>query len=131
MKAAYDYATLSHCQRKKVGCLIVTQDDVVFYGFNGTPTGFPNKCEDENGKTHPHVLHAEANAISKVAKSNSSSNGAALFVTIEPCLECAKLIAQAGVKEVYYSEEYSSTNRMWGGIEFLRSCGIQVKKLQV
>ena len=116
------WARNSYCKRRKVGALIVKDKMIISDGYNGTPSGFENICEDENGVTKPYVLHAEANAISKVAKSGNSSEGATLYVTASPCLECSKLIIQAGIKRVIYSEHY----RLEDGINLLKRAGIEV-----
>jgi dCMP deaminase len=116
----------SYCQRRKVGALIVKGDMIISDGYNGTPSGFENVCEDENNVTKPYVLHAEANAITKIARSNNSSAGATLYVTASPCIECAKLIIQAGIKRVVYSEQY----RLEDGINLLQRAGIEVVYLQ-
>ncbi|MBP9987814.1 MAG: dCMP deaminase family protein [Bacteroidales bacterium] len=113
----------SYCQRRRVGALIVKDRMIISDGYNGTPTGFENVCE-ENGVTKPYVLHAEANAITKVAKSHNSSEGATLYVTDSPCMECSKLIIQAGIKRVVYRREY----RIVDGIDLLRKAGIEVCK---
>ncbi len=111
----------SYCKRRKVGALIVKDNMIISDGYNGTPAGFENVCEDENGVTKPYVLHAEANAITKVARSNNSSDGATLYVTASPCIECAKLIIQAGIKRVVYNELYRITD----GIDLLRRAGVE------
>lgn len=121
MRMARIWAENSYCSRRQVGALLVKNRMIISDGFNGTPTGFPNKCE-ENNVTFPYVLHAEANAITKVAKSNNSSEGATLYVTASPCIECAKLIIQSGVKRVVYAEEY----RLTDGLALLRQAGIEV-----
>lgn len=113
----------SYCQRRRVGALIVKDRMIISDGYNGTPTGFENVCE-ENGVTKPYVLHAEANAITKVAKSHNSSEGATLYVTDSPCMECSKLIIQAGIKRVVYRREY----RIVDGIDLLKKAGIEVCK---
>ena len=115
----------SYCKRRQVGALIVKDKMIISDGYNGTPSGFENVCEDENGITKAYVLHAEANAISKVAKSGNSSQGSTLYVTASPCIECAKLIIQAGIKRVVYSDEY----RLTDGIDLLRRAGIEVEKV--
>ncbi len=124
LEMAKVWAKNSYCTRRKVGALIVKDRMIISDGFNGTPSGFENICEDENGKTKPYVLHAEANAITKVAKSGNDSNGATLYVTDAPCLECSKLIIQAGIKRVVYMIEYSVRD----GIELLKRAGIEVCK---
>ena len=121
------WAQNSYCKRRKVGALLVKDRTIISDGYNGTPSGFENICEDENGVTKPYVLHAEANAITKVAKSGNSSEGATLFVTASPCAECAKLIIQAGIKRVVYGEPY----RIEDGLELLKKAGISVELLQI
>ena len=122
LKMAAVWAQNSYSQRRRVGALIVKDRMIISDGYNGTPSGFENVCEDEEGNTKPYVLHAEANAITKVAKSNNSSEGATLYITSSPCLECAKLIIQAGIKRVVFSEEY----RLADGLELLRRANIEV-----
>lgn len=114
----------SYCKRRQVGALIVKDNMIISDGYNGTPSGFENVCEDENGVTKPYVLHAEANAISKVAKSGNSSQGATLYVTASPCIECAKLIIQAGIRRVVYSDSY----RLTDGVDLLKRAGIEVEQ---
>ena len=116
------WAQNSYCIRRKVGALLVKDKMIISDGYNGTPSGFENICEDDNNATKPYVLHAEANAITKVAKSNNSSEGSTLYVTASPCLECAKLIIQSGIKRVVYGEKY----RIEDGIELLLRAGIEV-----
>lgn len=111
----------SYCQRRKVGALIVKDKMIISDGYNGTPAGFENVCEDNDGNTRPYVLHAEANAITKVARSNNSSEGATLYVTASPCLECSKLIIQSGIRRVVYSELY----RISDGLDLLRKAGVE------
>lgn len=111
----------SYCTRRRVGALIVKDKMIISDGYNGTPSGFENVCEDEHGVTHPYVLHAEANAITKVAQSNNSSCGSTLYVTASPCMECAKLIIQAGIRRVVFSELYRITD----GIDLLKKAGIE------
>ncbi len=111
----------SYCKRRRVGALIVKEKMIISDGYNGTPSGFENVCEDENGRTKPYVLHAEANAITKVARSNNSSDGATLYVTCSPCIECAKLIIQSGIRRVVFSELYHNTD----GIDLLSRNGIE------
>ena len=125
MQMAAVWATNSYCKRRQVGALIVKDRMIISDGYNGTPSGFENICEDENGVTKPYVLHAEANAISKVAKSGNSSEGATLYVTASPCVECAKLIIQAGIQRVVYRDEY----RLTDGVDLLRRAGILVEKI--
>lgn len=115
----------SYCQRRKVGAIVVKDKMIISDGYNGTPAGFENVCEDDNNVTKPYVLHAEANAITKLARSNNSSDGATMYVTASPCIECAKLIIQAGIKRVVYSEKY----RLEDGIELLRRANIEVEYL--
>lgn len=111
----------SYCKRRRVGALIVKEKMIISDGYNGTPSGFENVCEDESGRTKPYVLHAEANAITKVARSNNSSDGATLYVTCSPCIECAKLIIQSGIKRVVFSELYHNSD----GIDLLSRNGIE------
>ncbi len=119
------WAKNSYCKRRQVGALLVKDKMIISDGYNGTPSGFENVCEDENGVTKPYVLHAEANAISKVAQSGNSSKGATLYVTASPCIECAKLIIQAGIRRVVYRDEY----RLTDGVDLLRRAGIEVEKV--
>lgn len=119
------WAKNSYCKRRQVGALIVKDKMIISDGYNGTPSGFENICEDETGATKPYVLHAEANAISKVAKSGNSSEGATLYVTASPCLECSKLIIQSGIKRVVYREQY----RLDDGINLLKRAGIEVEQV--
>ena len=116
------WAENSYCERRKVGALVVKDKTIISDGYNGTPSGFENKCEDSNNVTHPYVLHAEANAITKLARSSNNSDGSTLYVTASPCIECAKLIIQAGIKKVVYAEKY----RLTGGIDLLRQAGVEV-----
>ena len=115
----------SYCKRRQVGALIVKEKMIISDGFNGTPSGFENICEDETGRTKPYVLHAEANAITKVARSNNSSEGATLYVTCSPCIECSKLIIQAGIRRVVFSDLYHNTD----GVELLQRNGIEIVHL--
>ena len=124
LEMAEIWAQNSYCKRRKVGALLVKDRMIISDGYNGTPSGFENICE-EDGVTKPYVLHAEANAITKVAKSGNSSEGATLYVTASPCLECSKLIIQSGIKRVVYRDEY----RLTDGIDLLRRAGIQVEKV--
>ena len=126
MRMARTWAENSYCVRRKVGALLVKDKMIISDGYNGTPTGFPNVCEDENNVSYPYVLHAEANALTKVARSNNSSVGATLYVTACPCMECSKLIIQSGIRRVVYGEEY----RLADGIDLLRQAGIEVVKLE-
>ncbi|MDP4184717.1 MAG: dCMP deaminase family protein [Bacteroidota bacterium] len=127
LKMAVIWAQNSYCKRRKVGALIVKDKMIISDGYNGTPSGFENICEDENNKTKPYVLHAEANAITKVAKSNNSSEGATLYVTSSPCLECSKLIIQAGIKRVVFTENY----RLENGMELLQRAGIEIIQVDI
>jgi dCMP deaminase len=127
LRMARIWAENSYCIRRKVGALIVKERMIISDGYNGTPTGFENICEDEEGQTKGYVLHAEANAITKVAQSSNSSKGATLYTTASPCLECAKLIIQSGINRVVYGEEYRVTD----GIELLKRAGISTVYLLV
>ena len=122
LRMAVIWSENSYCKRRRVGALIVKDKMIISDGYNGTPAGFENVCEDENGVTHPYVLHAEANAITKIACSNNNSKGATLYVTASPCIECAKLIIQAGIRRVVYSEKY----RLPDGVELLEKARIEV-----
>ena len=122
MKMARTWSENSYCRRRQVGALLVSDNMIISDGYNGTPSGFENNCEDDNNVSFPYVLHAEANAITKVARSNNSSNGATLYVTASPCMECAKLIIQSGIQRVVYGEQY----RLMDGVELLQKAGIQV-----
>lgn len=122
MRMARIWAENSYCIRRKVGALLVKDKMIISDGYNGTPSGFENNCEDAQNISLPYVLHAEANAITKVARSNNSSEGATLYVTASPCMECAKLIIQSGIKRVVYGEKY----RIMDGIELLQRAGIEV-----
>ena len=119
------WAKNSYCKRRQVGALLVKDRMIISDGYNGTPSGFENICEDENGVTKPYVLHADANAITKVAKSGNNSKGATLYVTASPCMECAKLIIQSGISRVVYRDEY----RLTDGVDLLRKAGIEVEKI--
>ena len=125
LKMAQEWAKLSYCERRKVGALIVKDRMIISDGYNGTPSGFDNCCEDQEGKTQWFVLHAEANAILKLAGSTQSAKDATLYLTLSPCKECSKLILQAGIKRVVYIDEYSDND----GIDFLRNHGIEVLKI--
>lgn len=122
---AYIWAENSYCIRRKVGAIIVRDSMIISDGYNGTPSGFENICEDENSMTKPYVLHAEANAITKVARSNNSSEGATLYVTASPCVDCAKLIIQAGIKRVVFHELY----RMADGLDLLKRAGVTCEQI--
>ena len=125
MRMALEWAKLSHCERKQVGALIVKDQMIIADGYNGTPSGFPNVCESEDGTTHWYVLHAEANAITKLAKSNNSAQGATLYITLSPCRECAKLIHQAGIVRVVYADAYKDAS----GLTFLNQAGVEIVHL--
>ena len=127
LRMASIWAENSYCTRRKVGALIVKDKMIISDGYNGTPSGFENVCELENGTTKPYVLHAEANAITKIARSGNNSEGATLYVTTSPCLECAKLIIQSGIKRVVYSEKY----RLEDGIELLKRAGVEVEYIDI
>ena len=127
MRMANIWAENSYCQRRKVGALIVKDKMIISDGYNGTPAGFENICENDEGFTKPYVLHAEANAITKIARSNNNSAGATMYVTASPCIECAKLIIQAGIKRVVYGEKY----RLTDGIDLLERAGVEVVYLEV
>ena len=121
-RMALIWAENSYCERRKVGALVVKNNMIISDGYNGTPTGFENICEDENNMSKPYVLHAEANAITKLARSSNSSEGATLYVTASPCIECAKLIIQSGINRVIYTEQY----RLTDGVDLLKRAGIEV-----
>ena len=125
LRTAQVWAELSHCERRKVGAIIVKDRMIISDGYNGTPSGFENCCEDENGKTLWYVLHAEANAILKLSRSTQSAEGATLYLTLSPCKECSKLILQAGIRKLVYIDEYSDED----GIGFLKNHGIEVLKV--
>jgi dCMP deaminase len=127
IEMAHVWAKNSYCQRRQVGALIVKDRMIISDGYNGTPSGFENVCEDEDGTTKPYVLHAEANAITKVAKSNNSSDGATLYITDSPCVECAKLIIQAGIVRVVFDRKYRITD----GLDLLDRAGVLVEELHV
>ena len=122
LRMARIWAENRYCQRRKVGAIVVKDKMIISDGYNGTPSGFDNICEDENNVTHPYVLHAEANAITKLARSNNNSEGATLYVTAAPCIECSKLIIQAGITRVVYAEQY----RLEDGINLLKRANIEV-----
>ena len=125
LRMARIWAENSYCERRKVGALVVKDKMIISDGYNGTPSGFENVCEDENNVTKPYVLHAEANTITKLARSSNNSDGSTLYVTAAPCIECAKLIIQSGIKRVVYGEKY----RLEEGINLLRKANIEVKYL--
>ena len=120
LKLAKEWSKLSYAKRRKVGALLVQDGVIISDGYNGTPTGFDNHCEDENGETFWYVLHAEANAITKVARTTQSAKGATLYITLSPCKECAKLILQTGIQRVVFTEMYRDQT----GVEFLKNAGI-------
>lgn len=124
---AFIWAENSYCKRRQVGALLVKDKMIISDGYNGTPSGFENVCEDDNDVTKPYVLHAEANAITKVARSNNSSDGATLYVTSSPCIECAKLIVQAGIKKVVYTDNY----RLSDGIDLLKRADITLVSVEI
>ena len=123
LRMAAIWAENSYCKRRQVGCLLVKDKMIISDGYNGTPSGFENICEDENNVTKPYVLHAEANAITKIARSGNNSDGSTLYVTDSPCIECSKLIIQSGIKRVVYGREY----RLSDGVDLLRRAGIEVE----
>lgn len=125
LKMALEWAKLSYCKRKQVGALIVKDRTIISDGYNGTPSGFENCCEDENNKTKWYVLHAEANAILKISRSTQSCEGATLYLTLSPCKECSKLIFQSGIKRVVYIQDYSDNE----GLEFLKDAGVEILKI--
>lgn len=125
MRMARIWAENSYCIRRQVGALIVKDKMIISDGYNGTPSGFENICEDEAGLTKPYVLHAEANAITKVAKSANNCEGATLYITASPCIECSKLIIQAGIKRVVYSDDYHKSE----GLDLLRRVGIEITQI--
>ena len=126
LRMAQIWAENSYCKRRQVGALVVKDKMIISDGYNGPPSGFDNICEDETNTTYPYVLHAEANAITKLARSSNNSDGATLYVTASPCIECAKLIIQAGIKRVIYGEEY----RLSDGLDLMRKAGIEVLLLE-
>ena len=127
LRMATIWAENSYCERRKVGALIVKDKMIISDGYNGTPSGFENVCENEDGFTKPYVLHAEANAITKIARSNNNSNGATMYVTASPCIECAKLIIQSGIKRVVYCDDYHSEE----GLNLLKRVGIECVKCEI
>ncbi|MGY8918601.1 MAG: deoxycytidylate deaminase [Flavobacteriales bacterium] len=127
MRMAEEWAKLSHCTRKNVGALIVKDRMIIADGYNGSPSGFPNACENAEGTTHWYVLHAEANAITKLARSNNSAEGATLYITLSPCRDCAKLILQSGISRVVYKAAYKDTS----GVDFLKKSSIKTELLDV
>jgi len=127
LQMARVWAQNSYCKRRQVGALVVKERMIISDGYNGTPCGFENVCEDSDGLTKPYVLHAEANAITKLARSSNNSDGSTLYVTSSPCIECAKLIIQAGIKRVVYGEQY----RLDDGIRLLKRAGIEVEMIEL
>lgn len=125
LRMARIWSENSYCERRKVGALIVKDKMIISDGYNGTPSGFPNVCESEEGVTLPYVLHAEANAITKVARSNNSSEGSTLYVSTSPCMECSKLIIQSGIRRVVFSDLYRITD----GLDLLRQAGVEVEHI--
>ena len=125
LKMALEWAKLSYCKRKQVGALIVKDRTIISDGYNGTPSGFENSCEDENNKTKWYVLHAEANAILKISRSTQSCEGATLYLTLSPCKECSKLIFQSGIKRVVYIQDYPDNE----GLVFLKDAGVETLKI--
>ena len=125
LKMALEWANLSYCKRKQVGALIVKDRTIISDGYNGTPSGFENCCEDENNQTKWYVLHAEANAILKISRSTQSCEGATLYLTLSPCKECSKLIFQSGIKRVVYIQDYSDNE----GLAFLKDAGVEILKI--
>lgn len=126
LRMAQEWAELSHCTRKKVGAIIVKDGMIISDGYNGTPAGFDNCCENENGDTHWFVLHAEANAILKVAKSTNNCVSATLYLTLSPCKDCSKLVLQAGIKRVVFMNSYKDTT----GVDFLKNAGVEVVQIE-
>ena len=127
LRMAYEWAKLSHCQRKQVGSIVVKDGMIISDGYNGTPSGFPNPCEDEKGETFWYVLHAEANAITKVARSTNNARNSTLYLTLSPCKDCSKLILQAGIRRLVFANEYKDTT----GIEFLKEAGVEVVHIKL
>ncbi|SDE39736.1 deoxycytidylate deaminase [Riemerella columbipharyngis] len=125
LKMAHEWAKLSYCKRKQVGALIVKERTIISDGYNGTPSGFENNCEDDSDKTKWYVLHAEANAILKLARSTQSAEGATLYLTLSPCKECSKLIYQSGIKRLVYINQYSDDE----GLKFLKNAGVEVLQI--
>jgi dCMP deaminase len=127
IKCAKVFSECSSAERLKVGCIIVKDHKIISVGYNGTPDGWNNKCEDENNTTYPYVLHAESNCLTKLARTTGNSERASMFITHSPCYECAKLIYQSGIKKVYFEEVYRNTD----GIDFLNKCRVRVAKLSL
>ncbi len=127
LRMARIWAENSYCKRRQVGALVVKDKRIISDGYNGTPSGFENVCEDENNLTKPYVLHAEANAITKLARSHNSSDGATIYITASPCIECSKLLIQAGIRRVVYGEKY----RLEDGLNLLRKAGIETTYIEL
>jgi len=127
LRMAAIWAENSYCKRRQVGALVVKDNRIISDGYNGTPSGFENICEDDNNITKPYVLHAEANAITKLARSHNSSDGATIYITASPCIECSKLLIQAGIKRVVYGEKY----RLEDGLNLLRRAGIETEYIEL
>jgi dCMP deaminase len=127
LRMAQQWSKLSHCHRKQVGAIIVKDEMIISDGYNGTPAGFDNCCEDDEGNTHWYVLHAEANAILKVAKSTNNCKGATLYLTLSPCKDCSKLVLQAGINRVVFINSYKDTE----GVDFLKSAGVDILQLEI
>lgn len=127
LRMAAVWAENSHCNRSKVGCLLVKNRTIISDGYNGTPTGFPNKCEDDNNNTVSTVIHAEGNAIAKIARSTNTTEGATMYITLSPCFDCAKLIIQAGIKRIVYSEEYRNID----SFKLFEQAGIEIKQIKI
>ncbi|MFN0032741.1 MAG: deoxycytidylate deaminase [Flavobacteriales bacterium] len=126
LKMALEWANLSHCRRKQVGALVVKDGMIISDGYNGTPSGFPNHCEDEHGDTHWYVLHAEANAIMKLARSTNNAQGSTLYITLSPCKDCCKLILQAGIRRIVYTTQYKDNT----GIQFLKQAEVELIQIE-
>ena len=126
LKMACEWAKLSHCKRKQVGAIIVKDGMIISDGYNGTPAGFDNNCEDDNGETNWYVLHAEANAITKVARSTNSADNSTLYLTLSPCKECSKLILQCGIKRLVFKNKYKDDS----GLEFLVNAGVEILQIE-
>lgn len=127
LKMALEWAKLSHCKRKQVGALVVKEGMIISDGYNGTPSGFPNECEDEHGETRWYVLHSEANAIMKLARSTNNANQSTLYLTLSPCKDCCKLILQAGIKRLVYIHTYKDH----AGLDFLKEAGLEMHQIDV
>jgi dCMP deaminase len=127
MKSAFNYAECSTATRLQVGCVLVKDNRIISIGYNGMPSGWTNECETEDNVTKPEVIHAESNAICKLARSSENGEGATAFVTHQPCMDCAKLLYQSGITEVYYAHKYRLTH----GVDFLEKCGITVEQMSI